>query len=109
MVDGAMVFGQVEKLLMQALLDPGFRNELVTLGQSAAPRFACSNGEADVLGALLAHDGAGLAAVLSVLDSAIDVRVSLGLYGKPPHELPDRPVNQFGSGAQSTAINAYAG
>jgi hypothetical protein len=104
-----MVYGQVEKLLMQALLDPGFRKELVALRESAAPRFACDGGQAEVLGTLLANDGAGLAAVLSVLDSAIDVRVSLGLYGKPPHELPDGQLNRPGSGAQSTAMNAYAG
>jgi hypothetical protein len=104
-----MVYGQIEKLLMQALLDPGFRKELVALGRSAGPRFACDSREADVLAALLADDGAGLTAILSVVESAIDVRLSLGLYGKPPHELPDRPVNQFGSGAQSTAMNAYAG
>jgi hypothetical protein len=104
-----MVHGQVEKLLMQALLDPGFRKQLVMLGTSAAPRFACDDREAEVLRALLADDGAGLAAVLSVLDSAIDVRVSLGLYGKPPHELSDRQPNHSAHGAPNTAMNAYAG
>ena len=41
-----MVYGQVEKLLMQALLDPGFRTEIVAAGASAAPRFACDGSEA---------------------------------------------------------------
>ena len=62
-----------------------------------------------MLSALFAHDGAGLAAVLAVVNSAIDVRLSLGLYGAPPHQLPEGPSNLPARGGHSTAMNAYAG
>jgi hypothetical protein len=104
-----MVYGQVEKLLMKALLEPGFRKDIVALGKSACMCFACDKEEGEVLSALLANEGAGLAAVLSALEAAIDVRLSLGLYGKLPHELADGQLDQRGFVGHSAAMNAHAG
>jgi hypothetical protein len=103
-----MVYGQVEKLLMKMLLEPQFRKEVISLGKTACARFSCDEGEAEVLLALLANQGAGLAAVLSVIESAIDVRLSLGLCGKFPHDLPDgHRRERFTS--PGDAFNTHAG
>ena len=74
---------------MKASLEPEFRQELVNLGRTACTRFACDEDEAKLLAELLDNDGAGLDAVLSVMDAAFDVRLSLGLSGKLPHEIVD--------------------
>jgi hypothetical protein len=103
-----MVFGQLEKLLMKAVLEPDFRRELTSLGDAAA-RFGCGGDEAKALAGLLANEGAGLNAVMSVIETAIDVRVSLGLWGKWPHDLVGEQPGQNRFAGPGDALNRHAG
>lgn len=104
-----MAFGQLEKLLMKASLEPRFRREMVRLGETAGARFACDEDEARILAELLADQGAGLAAVLAVIEAAIDARLSLGLSGKLPHEIVDDRANPGRSGDLGTAMSRHVG
>jgi hypothetical protein len=104
-----MAFGQLEKLLMKASLEPQFRREMVRLGETAGARYACGEDEARLLAELLANQGAGLAAVLAVIEAAIDARLSLGLSGKLPHEIVEDRTNPERSGDVGTAMSRYVG
>jgi hypothetical protein len=104
-----MVFGQLEKLLMKAVLEPDFRRELTSPGEAAAARFGCGGDEAKALAGLLANEGAGLNAVMSVIETAIDVRVCLGLWGKLPHDLAGEQPGQNRFAGPGDALNRHAG
>jgi hypothetical protein len=103
-----MAFGQLEKLLMKAVLEPNFRREM-SLGENAGTRFACEEDEAKLLAGLLANEGAGLNAIMSVIETAIDVRLTLGLSGKFPHELDSEQPGQNRFPGSSDALNRHAG
>ncbi|MBP1293579.1 MULTISPECIES: hypothetical protein [Bradyrhizobium] len=104
-----MAYGQMEKLLIKAILEPDFGKELISQGRSAGARYGSDQGEAAALSELLANDGAGLAAVLSVIDTAIDARLSLGLFGRLPHELGGGDPKQHQPAGHVAPMSAHTG
>jgi len=70
-------FQQLEKVLAKAALDPNFAAQLRQLGTSAKARFACDIKEGQILDLLLELEGAGLQAILNVIEAGIDTRLAI--------------------------------